>query len=324
MKIGIIGTGAYSVGIAFVLSNNKDNKITMWSENEELVKDFKKTKKLNKIVEGKTIPKNISITNSMEDTLNDAEVVFLLTSINYVEDVCKNIKSIISPKVPICIGTKGIYDKRFAYQIVAKNLKNPLTIISGPTFASDLINMAPVGFTLAGKNKKSALKVKNVLSFSNIKIETSKDMLGISINGCLKNIYAIGSGIIKGLGYNESTLGLYLTQSYQELANILCKYNSTMETLNSLSGLGDLIATCSSTNSRNYTLGSLIGKKTSSKEVTKYIENNTVEGYTILEVMSKMLKKKHVKTPLLNTIYNIVKNNENPQKLINEITKKAS
>lgn len=324
MKIGIIGTGVYSTSIALTLASNKDNKIIMWSENEKLVADHKKTKKLNTIFKDKTIPKNITLTNSYEETLNEAEIVFLMTSVDYLESVCKSIRPLIKSKIPVCIGTKGIAveSNRLVHEIAKKHLKNKISILSGPTFAIDVANLEPIGFTLACKDKKSRKKIKTALNFEDIRIEESEDLTGVAICGCAKNIYAIGSGIISGLGFNESTKAVYLTKVYEELGNILYQYKSSLETLNSLAGFGDLTLTCSSNKSRNYSYGEMIGKKNNKKDLKKYAETNTIEGINTINALYPILKKKHTKCPIINVIHDILNNGENPKKLIEIIIKK--
>lgn len=324
MKIGIIGTGVYSTSIALTLASNKDNKIVLWSENQKLVEDYKKTKKLNTIFKDKTIPKNISVTNTYEEALDDAEAVFLVTGVEYLDDVCKEIRNIIKPEVPVCIGTKGIASdsKKFVHEIAHRYLKNKITIISGPTFAVDIANLDPVGFVVAGKDKKVRTVIKKVFDFDDVRIDETDDLNGIAVCACVKNIYALGAGILKGLGYNESTRALYLTEVYEELGNILYKFKSSLTTLNGLAGFGDLVLTCSSEKSRNFTYGEMIGKKKNKKDAKKYLEENTVEGVNTLSALYPILKRKHVKCPVMDAIYKIVYEDENPQLLSSDLTKK--
>lgn len=323
MKIGIIGTGVYSVSIALTLASNKDNEIVMWSENEKLVAEHNKTKKLDAIFKDKTIPKNIILTNSYEETLDSSDVVFLMTSVDYLESVCKTIRPIIKSNVPVCIGTKGIAKEsnKLIHEIAKKHLKNKISILSGPTFAIDVANLEPIGFSLASKHKKSLKKIKSVFNFEDVRIDESNDLTGLAICGCVKNIYAIGSGIISGLGFNESTKAVYLTSVYEELGNILYSYKSSLETLNSLAGFGDLTLTCSSNKSRNFTYGEMIGKKASKKDIKKFTEDNTIEGINTLNQLYPILKKKHVKCPIMTCIYSIINEDENPKNIIKTIIK---
>lgn len=326
MKIGIIGTGVFSASLALALASNQNNEIVMWSENKKLVEEYKKTAKIPTLFADKMFPKSIKITNSYEEALKEAELVLLVTSVLYLESVCKEISSLLSKDIPIAIGTKGITDtgNLFVHEIVAKHLKNPITILGGPTFAIDVANLEPVGLNVASKSKKSIKIIQKAFQGTSVFLQPSGDMLGTALCGCVKNIYAIGSGIVKGLGYNESIHFFYLTEVYKELEIILFKFNSHLATLHSLAGFGDLVLTCSSSKSRNYAFGEMIGKGASAQNKEKYLKNNTVEGVNTLKALFPIMDKKHIKVPILNTIYRIVLENEHPSSLTKIITKKGN
>lgn len=326
MKIGIIGTGVFSVAIAHTLSQNTDNFITMWSENKELVEEYKKTNKMESIFKEKVFPNNIKLTDSYEEALKEIDLLFLMTSISYLKDVSKVLIEKVDKSIPICIGTKGIvlYEgkERFAYEIIKQNLKNPLALLSGPTYAEDVVSLDPIAFSIACKNKKTREKLLKAFEVENIKIEFTQDFKGVSTCGSLKNVYAIGSGIIAGLGYKESTLAYYITAVYKELETVLYSLNSSLATLHSLAGFGDLIATCSSIKSRNYSLGLLYGQKKNKKELDSYKENNTIEGFVSIEAFINLFVKKHIKTPIVMAIFKIVNDEEKPEYLL-EILKES-
>ncbi len=326
MKIGIIGTGVFSVAIAHTLSQNTDNFITMWSENKELVEEYKKTNKMESIFKEKVFPNNIKLTDSYEEALKEIDLLFLMTSISYLKDVSKVLIEKVDKSIPICIGTKGIvlYEgkERFAYEIIKQNLKNPLALLSGPTYAEDVVSLDPIAFSIACKNKKTREKLLKAFEVENIKIEFTQDFKGVSMCGSLKNVYAIGSGIIAGLGYKESTLAYYITAVYKELETVLYSLNSSLATLHSLAGFGDLIATCSSIKSRNYSLGLLYGQKKNKKELDSYKENNTIEGFVSIEAFINLFVKNHIKTPIVMAIFKIVNDEEKPEYLL-EILKES-
>ncbi len=324
MKIGMIGTGVFSVSIANVLAQNTENEIVLWSENKELVNQFHKTKKLESIFKDLKMPKNVTVTNSYEEAIKDAELVFLMTSVFYLESVCHDISAIVDKKVPICIGTKGIANKShlFVHEIAKKILKNPIAIMSGPTFAEDVVHLDPVGLCVASKRGIAKKKVCKAFQGLNVKIVKTIDVKGVAVCACVKNIYAIGSGIISGMGYHESTFALYLTSVYKELENILYEFNSDYPILHGLAGFGDLVLTCSSNKSRNYTYGELLGKKTSKKELQAYEKSATIEGIHTLEAINPLLKRKNMKTPVLTAIYEIVFDNKGVEVLMEAIMKK--
>lgn len=320
MKIGIIGTGLFSVSIALSLAENEENKIIIWSENEKLVTDFKKTKKLNSIFKDKEIPENIVLTNSYEEALMNVEVVFLMTSIVYLESVVQDIAPLIHRRVPVCVGTKGINKNGlFVHEIVRKYMFSPVVLLNGPTFARDVANLEPYGFTLASRNKKASQIVKSCFSKSNVYIEASGDLIGCALFATLKNVYAIGSGILDG---KESTHALYMTRVYQELLLILYYFYGDENTLFSLAGFGDFVLTCSSKESRNYTLGEMLEKKATKKSLEDYKKKNTLEGLESLETILLRLQKKRVKAPILECIYGILFEGNDIESLTETIMKK--
>lgn len=321
MKIGIIGTGVFSASIANMLAQNTENKIIMWSENKKLVTDYKKTNKLEPIFKDKVFPSNITLTPNYDTVLKDVDVVFIMTSIHFIESVCTAIKEKIDKNVLVCIGTKGVSlvgeKRKFAYQIAKQIIKNPLAVLSGPTFAEDVMALDPIAFSIACRGKKNKTTLLQAFENQNVKIVFTSDYMGVSLAGSLKNIYAIGAGILTGLGYKESTLAYYLTAVYKELETILYMYESSLNTLHSLAGFGDLVATCFASKSRNYHLGVLLGKKKSKKEIDTFKENNTIEGLSSLEHCMVLFNKKHIKTPIMTAISKIMNEEEKPEALLN-------
>ncbi len=311
MKIGIVGTGLFSVSVAIRLAEGKGNLVELWSENKDLVKDFKKTKKLNTIFKGKDIPIGITVSNSIEDVLKEKDVIFLMSSIPYFSSSVDLIKDLIPKEIPVVIGTKGV-DKSgcFPYQIAKNSLKNPILVMSGPTFAQDMCSRQLLGFTLAGTHKKSKELVQKAFLDSDVVIEESTDLMGVSLMGVLKNVYAIGSGLLKGASFLESTKALYLTAVYREIYDLLYRFYGKEETLFSLSCLGDLILSCNSEESRNFSYGLLLGKKSTKKEINDFKKKNTIEGVESLEYLMPLIHKKRAKAPLLHSIYEIVNQNQ--------------
>lgn len=320
MKIGIIGTGVFSVSIANLLAQNTKNKIVLWSENKELVTNYNKTGRLSTICKDKTLPKNIAFTSSFDTVLKDVDLVLIMTSITYVESVCFAIKDKINKIVPVCIGTKGItiYNgkPKFAYEIVKRILKNPLAIMSGPTFSEDVFSLAPIAFTVACKSRKTKVCLNKVFFSLETKLVYTSDFRGVSISGCVKNIYAIGSGILAGLGYKESTIAFYLTCVYKELETILYGYDSSLDTLHSLAGFGDLVATCSSIKSRNYILGLMVGKNKNQRDINSFVTKNTVEGLNSLDDCAFLLTRKHIKAPIIMVISKIINKEKSADELL--------
>lgn len=325
MKITIIGTGAYSIGIALSLAKNTNNTIMLWSENKDYVKEFNETRKIKEIFTTVTFSSNISITNSYEEALKDTSLIFLITSAKYILPVCKNILPYYN-NTPICIASKGIEHTTLSpLSVLVKNTlhtKN-ICVISGPTFAIDLINNEPAALAIAGYNNKTIKIVQDNLSNETLKLRKSSDIIGIQLCGSVKNIVAIAAGILKGLGYSESTQAFLINESLHDMKNIIHALGGKKKTILSFAGIGDLLLTCSSTKSRNYSFGYVIGSTKDKYKIEEYLNNNTVEGYYTLNSIYKMLQKKGIEIPLITLINDIVCNGTDPSDLAEFLIKKA-
>ncbi len=317
MKITIMGTGAYSLGIAQMLSKNKQNEIKLWTENADTLKEFQDTHQIKRIFPQVVFKDNITITTSYEEALQNVDLIFLVTASKYIKDVVTKIKPYYH-NTPICIASKGIDDSTLnPLSVVVKNILNTnnICVISGPTFAIDLINNEPAALAIAGYNRKTVNLVKNTLQNETLKLRISSDIIGIQLCGSIKNIIAVAAGILKGLGYSESTQAFLINESLHDMKNIIHALGGKKKTILSFAGIGDLLLTCSSPKSRNYSFGYVIGSTKDKDKITKYLKENTVEGYYTLNSIYQMLNKKGVSIALISLIYNIVCEGVNPEML---------
>lgn len=314
MKISIIGTGIYGVALALNIAEN-NHDILMWSENQELVQSFKKNHSLDTITKAK-FPQNINLTNNIEEAIKNTDLIILVPASKYIRSVVNSMKDYYKPSIPVCIASKGIENDTcmFLSDVVKEVLNTKyLAVISGPTFASDLINKEPSALTLAGNNKKVILSVQKAFSNKYLKFRVNHDIWGTELCGSIKNVIAIASGILEGLGYLESTRAFLITESIHDIKELLEKLECNPKTILSFAGIGDLILTCSSSKSRNYSFGKLLGSKVSKNEIEEYLKTNTTEGYYTLLSIKKLTKNRKINMPIINVIYDIAINNKNPE-----------
>lgn len=310
MKISVIGLGVYSLAISKMLAKKDENEIVIWTENNEKYEEYKKTKKVASVFDTK-LPKNIKISASMEDTLENTNLIYIITASKYVDIVTKQMKPYYNPEIPVCIASKGIEESReeLLSNIVKNALKaNNIAVISGPTFAVDILNNEPVALALASKTKKAKEYVLNTLANDTLKLRPSKDMIGIQMCGSIKNVIAIASGILSGLGYSNSTQSFLINESLHDIKDIIKIFGGNPKTILSFAGVGDLMLTCTSTKSRNFSFGVIVGSTKDQNKINDYLSTHTVEGYNTLEIVYKMLQKKGIEIELITTIYDIVYN----------------
>lgn len=299
MKTSILGSGVYAKAISACLLN-ANCTVTMWTEK----KDFKEV-----LARERTY-----LTNSFEDAA-DADIIFVLTSSPFVASVLEGIAPHVDESSLIVVGSKGILeDGTLMTDLVEKILpKNHYAVISGPTFAVDIAALEPVGFTIGTKSFSDFEKI--VPCFKTAHLEYSSDVLAIEMCGSLKNAYAIGSGLLNGLNYGHSTSCLYITKALHEMSSIFGCLDASPHSTNTLAGVGDLVLTCTSQNSRNFTFGTVLalGDETQKKD---YLQKNTVEGYENLKAYVKLFARKNVAAPLLSCVNDIVEGRSEPEKII--------
>lgn len=300
MKITCFGSGIFSLAIALELAKQKKNHIIIWTPDEKWLKEVNKTNTF--VINDEKYPQkdNITITTSYEEALKDTSAIFLLTASIYLKSVILEIKKYYKPNTPIFNASKGLIDTKpyYASRFIKNTLKTKKTaFLAGPNFAHDLLKDAVTTITVGTKDKQNYQLLKTIFP-KNIKLEYLKDEKALELASVLKNIYAIGSGMIYKNSPYKSTIFAYLTESYNEFLEILyeeCNYPN--EKLYS-GTLGDFFLTCSETESRNFTYGRLLIQ--TKKEANLFLKQNTVEGYNNLLNLTKFIKIK--KYPILYEI----------------------
>lgn len=294
MKILTIGAGAYGLALSTILSDKND--IIVYSSLEEEINNLKTTYKNERLFPGLTLEKKLNFTNKIED----ADIYVLAIPTNIIKQELEKIKEQLKNK-PMLITSKGITNKKFVYEIVKETIETEeIYVLSGPSFAKDTIKKQTLTLTLAGKNTQ---KIKNIFNEEYIKIEETEDIIGTEICGSIKNTFAIGAGILEGMNASESTKAAYLTKIINDTKNIIKQMNGNPDTILKACGIGDILLTCTSKSSRNFTLGYMIGNKTPKEQIDAYLKTTTVEGLnTLLEF--KQIEKLEITEIIYNIIYN--------------------
>ena len=272
MKISIIGTGAFGLAISKMFHKN-NNKIYLWSKFE---KEINKLKKENKFMEV-DLPKDYNYTTNIQECIKDSNLIVIAIPVEFIDETIKILKEHYQ-NTPILVASKGIEQNTnlFAIDIIKKHINtNNIGVISGGTFAIDMLKEKPMGLTLATTSNEIKNIINNTLKNELLDIQYSEDIIGTELCGSYKNIIAIASGIINGINYGDSSKYYLITKAIYELKNIIESLNGNKNTLLTYAGIDDTYMTCSSNNSRNFTLGNLIGQKNIEK-IKEFKKNNTI------------------------------------------------
>ncbi len=306
MKIAIIGSGVYGIAMATSLSQNIDNKISIWCESADAKKRIESERNGFKALDNMCIPPSINFSTSYEEVLTDVTLVFIMVASKYVSSVILDMMPYIKDEMIIVVGTKGLNSNySFAFEEVKKVLNNQIVVISGGNFAFDLAKLHPQGLTIATENIETYNVVKQAYKDSPITLEYSNDLYGTALGGAIKNVFALGAGIIAGMGYSDSTRSLFLTLGINEINRLLPLIAGNTTSLTNFALFGDYVMTATSTKSRNYSYGYLIGEE-KYEEAKDFRMQNTVEGIESLEYFYNFLKIKNITSNLISFLYNYI------------------
>lgn len=305
MNITILGCGAYGVALSCMFRKN-NCKIRMWNKFDDVFPELRK--KYN----------DIYFTNNMEDSLINSEIIVVAIPIAFLGDVSFELKNYYKGQ-DILIASKGIGTDNglFASEIIKKYINTDnIGVISGGTFAVDMENMKVMGITLGTKSNSVKEKVKRSLQNKFLKVQYIDDILGVQLCGAIKNVIAIGFGILDGASYPESSRFLFLTEAIYEIDNLIKSLGGSGKTIMSYAGIDDIMMTCTSSKSRNYTFGKLIGSNSNKEEIDDYKNNTTVEGLGTAMGIEILCKNNNLNLGICSIIFDILYNDKDYMELI--------
>ncbi len=311
MKVSVLGTGAFGLALASILNEN-GHSVKMWTKFEEEANYLNQTH-TSPNLKNFIIDSNIKISTNFKQTVRGTELIIIAVPAGFVDDISRLLKKEIKENQHVCIASKGIEQSTclFVYDVFKKYItSDQVGVISGPSFAVDVIKKVPIGLSLASSNETTIRIIKEALQNKHVKLRETDDILGVEICGSIKNVIAIASGMLDGMGLPISTQAMLITESLNDIKELINTLGGNKMTILSFAGFGDLLLTCTSTKSRNFSFGRLIGQKKSQEEINNYIETTTIEGLYTLKSIYKLLQDKKVKMPIIDLINDIVYNNK--------------
>ena len=322
MKVTILGCGAYGLALASILVKNKVD-VGMWSYSNEEKEILTKSRKSNKL-ENYKIPECINFSTDMNEVVKDCNLIVIAVPTFSFESTVIKLKECIDKKQSVLIATKGIQQDTclFLHDVFKKHCKNKIAVISGPSFAVDIIREVPIGLSLATKHNSVDLLVRKCFENELTKFRRTNDIIGIEVCGSIKNVMAIASGMLEGMNAAPSTKALFLTESMNDIKELLFALGGKKKTILSFAGFGDILMTSTSSSSRNFSFGCLIGEGKSKQVVDNYLKETTVEGMYTLQSIHKLVKKKNVKMPIINLIYDIINGKKDKEEILSFLINK--
>lgn len=308
MKIAILGAGALAIALTKVI-DNEINKIILWTKFEQEKEDIKHSRENTKLFPGVKISEDVDVTCDISEAVVGAEIIINVLPFIAVGDVIEILKPIYRENQIILSTTKGIDGETFitSTKLFEQRLGvKKIAALSGPSFASEIANKDNISFMLGSKDEEVLKVLKELLNTESIRIETTEDIEGIQLAGGIKNAIAVGAGMLTGLKAADSTKAAYIAMGMTDMSKLIVCLGGKKETAYTYAGIGDLLLTCMSTTSRNFTFGELIGQGFSVKQAFARMDGKTVEGYKVIRTLYKYAKEKNIKLYTIDTLYNIV------------------
>jgi glycerol-3-phosphate dehydrogenase (NAD(P)+) len=318
-KVGVLGAGAWGTTIAQLLSKN-NSEILIWAKERSVVNNINTKHINNSFLPNIKLSKRIKATSSLEE-FNNINFLFVVIPVQYISSTLKKLKKIVGNDCVFINASKGIEIKSLklvSHLINDAFPKNKIAILSGPNFAKEIAAGKPTASLIAANSLKKAKNISELISSKYFRPYLSDDILGAQICGAMKNVYAIGCGIIEGKQFGENAAASIISRGFAEIKLVCKKLGGETETLMGLSGLGDLFLTCSSNKSRNFSLGLNLAKGKNFENLLKS-KKTIAEGAYTVKAIQRLSKKLKINLPLNDAIYKILYQNKNIDKTINEL-----
>lgn len=305
-KIGVVGAGAWGTALAQTLTS-AGREVTLWAFETDLVDEINRTHENARYLKGVSLSPAIRATSELA-ALADCEALLLVVPAQFLRATALRLAAHLRPGTPLVICAKGIEQEsgKLLTQVLAETLPEAVpAALSGPSFAIEVAAGLPAAVTLACADHALAARLARSIAHRNLRPYLSDDLTGVEVGGAVKNVLAIAAGIVEGKKLGRSAHAALITRGFAELMRFGLAMGARRETMEGLSGLGDLVLTCSSPTSRNMSLGHALGEGRALKDILAG-RNNVSEGmYTAVAVM-RIAERKGIDMPICEAVRNVL------------------
>jgi glycerol-3-phosphate dehydrogenase (NAD(P)+) len=319
-KITVLGDGGWGTTLAILLAE-KGYSVTLWGAFPKYVEEIRKKRENVKFMPGFKIPENVNLSHSLDEAISFSDTLVLVVPSQHMQSVLAKFPKQAAKTKSFVIFAKGI--ETSSLQTMSQVLRGALgktrfAVVSGPNIAREVGLKMPSAASVASTDTNFAKHITQLFGTDRFQLFYSEDVLGVELGGSLKNVIAIGAGIIEGLGMGANTRALIFARGVAEMARLGVKMGAKRETFTGLSGLGDLATTCLSAHSRNRTLGHEIGKGKKLSEILGGSEM-VVEGVETAKSAFALAKKYHVSMPISNAVYRVLFKKADPKVVVDAL-----
>jgi glycerol-3-phosphate dehydrogenase (NAD(P)+) len=316
MKLGVVGGGAWGTALAQVAAQGSRETL-LWAIEDDVVAAINRVHENPIYLKGVKLDPAVRATDNFSD-LAGCDAWLVVTPAQHMRAVLGRMPC---PGMPLVLCSKGIEESSGALlHEVARDLcpTSPIGVLSGPTFAHEVARGLPTAVTLAAEDLDLAERLRERIAQPTFRVYVSEDVAGAEIGGAVKNVLAIACGVVEGRGLGQNARGALIARGFAEMRRFGLAFGARRETLSGLSGLGDLVLTCSSTSSRNYSLGVGIGQGTPAAELLSN-RKTVAEGAFTAPVLARLARKKGVDMPIVDAVDTLIAGRANVDQVLDAL-----
>ena len=328
MKVTVIGGGSWGSALARILGDNS-NDVIIYEYSIDIVNEINNYHTNKTKLPVGTLPLNVSATNNLADSLKESNVVVIAVPTKVIRSVLQEMNLILTHKCLFVNASKGLEPDTFlrvseiVYQEINNEFIEDFVALTGPSHAEEVINQLLTTICAVSNNKKAAKLVQSLFNNSKyFRVYTSYDLIGSELCGALKNIYAIASGMLAGIGLGDNAKAGLISRALVEMRRFVISFGASEETIYGLTGLGDLVVTTTSKHSRNYQAGYRLA---TGKNLEETISSMTmvVEGARTVVAAYQYARENNLETPIIDAVYDVLYNKKAVKTAINQLMKRS-
>lgn len=306
-KVSFLGSGSWGTALAVMLAKN-GHDVTLWSAVAAEVKMLSENREHKDRLPGVKLPENVVINDNLEEACNGFDLIVFSVASPYIRETAKRAAAYVPKGQHIVNVAKGIEEStlKTLREIICEEIPEAdVSVLSGPSHAEEVSVGMPTTVVVGSDNEDSAAFIQEIFMNDVFRVYTSPDITGIELGGSVKNVIALAAGVSDGLGFGDNTKAALITRGIAEIVRLGTAMGGRIETFSGLSGIGDLIVTCTSNHSRNHNAGYLIGKGKSVKEAMDEV-NQVVEGVYSAKAVFELAKKYNVSMPIVEQVNKVL------------------
>ena len=320
-RIAVLGAGAWGTALALSLARRGGHELILWSHSPALAEQLSDVGENLRYLPGFMLPVNITVTSDLPGAIFEADIILCVTPSQHLRGVLTHIAPLLTRNQIIVSASKGIEDISYLRmsQVVSAITENPCAVLSGPSFAQEVAAGTPTALVVAANDPLLAQTIQREITSSTLRIYTNDDVTGVELGGSLKNVIALAAGVVHGLNLGHNSSAALITRGIAEITRLAVACGGRRQTLAGLSGIGDLVLTCTGSLSRNRSVGAELGRGRKLPEIIAGLHGKVAEGVRSTTAALGLAARYDVEMPITEQMNAVLHEDKSPKEAMWEL-----